>query len=284
LGLAAGLALAPAVALAWGDEGHEITAMIAYDHLRPRAKAKVDALLAADGDTLTAPDFASRATWADKYRAGHRETADWHFVDIEIDAPDLSAACFGFPGVPVGQAASNGPAEDCVIDKIEQFKAELADPSTPQAEQILALKFLMHFVGDIHQPLHASDHQDKGGNCIAINPVEGTRSNNLHAWWDTGVLQPLGSSAVDVAARLGREITPMQVTKWSRGNVRAWAQESFALAKAVTYQLPAEPICAMPATISLSAAYQASAREAVITQLEKAGVRMAYVINQTLDR
>ena len=50
----------------------------------------------------------------------------------------------------------------------------------------------MHFVGDIHQPLHASDHQDKGGNCIAINPVEGTRSNNLHAWWDTGVLAAPG--------------------------------------------------------------------------------------------
>src|SRR5277367_6162974 len=84
-------------AAAWGDLGHEVTAMIAYGRLTPAARAKVDALLQADSDTLTAPDFASRATWADKYRNGHRETANWHFVDIEIDHPDLKAACSGFP-------------------------------------------------------------------------------------------------------------------------------------------------------------------------------------------
>src|ERR1700761_9414625 len=83
-------------ALAWGDMGHEITGVIAYAHLSPAAKTKVDQILAGDHDSLTAPDFASRATWADKYRNGHRETADWHFVDIELDHPDLRSACFGF--------------------------------------------------------------------------------------------------------------------------------------------------------------------------------------------
>src|ERR1700761_9344522 len=98
IALAAALVwLGPAQALAWGDWGHEITGLIAYDRLTPTAKAKVDALLADDKDALTAPDFASRATWADKYRTGHRETAAWHFVDMEIDHPDLPSACFGFP-------------------------------------------------------------------------------------------------------------------------------------------------------------------------------------------
>ena len=67
---------------AWGDLGHKVTALIAYRHLTPVAKIKVDAMLAGDADTLTAPDFASRATWADKYRNSHRGTAAWHYVKI----------------------------------------------------------------------------------------------------------------------------------------------------------------------------------------------------------
>ena len=82
---------------AWGDLGHKVTALIAYRHLTPAAKVKVDAMLAGDADTLTAPDFASRATWADKYRNSHRETAAWHYVNVEIDHPDLESACFGLP-------------------------------------------------------------------------------------------------------------------------------------------------------------------------------------------
>ncbi|MGA0601554.1 S1/P1 nuclease [Caulobacter sp. KR2-114] len=74
--------------------------LISYRHLAPAAKARVDALLAADTDPLTPPDFASRATWPDKYRQTHRETANWHFADIEIDQPDRGAACFGFPALP----------------------------------------------------------------------------------------------------------------------------------------------------------------------------------------
>jgi nuclease S1 len=115
---------------AWGDLGHNVTALVAYRHLLPQARAHLDALLASDTDPLTAPDFAARATWADKYRNAHRETAAWHFVDIEIDQPDLDGACFGFPPLEKGQAASQGPAQDCVANKIDEFTAELADPGT----------------------------------------------------------------------------------------------------------------------------------------------------------
>jgi hypothetical protein len=87
---AAFAALISAPAFAWGDLGHEVTALIAYRHLTPAARKALDAMLASDTDTLTAGDFADRATWADKYRKAHRETAAWHFVDIEIDQPDLS--------------------------------------------------------------------------------------------------------------------------------------------------------------------------------------------------
>ena len=80
----------PAPAVAWGNEGHETIALIARSYLTSDVRAKVNAILAADTDTLTAPNMASRATWADAWRsAGHRETASWHFVDIELAAPDL---------------------------------------------------------------------------------------------------------------------------------------------------------------------------------------------------
>ena len=100
-------ALAPALlltwstqALAWGQAGHAVTALIAERYLTPAAKAKLDALLASDTDPLTAPDFASRAAWADRYRNDHRETALWHYIDVEIDAPGGTAAA--------GTAAASG--------------------------------------------------------------------------------------------------------------------------------------------------------------------------------
>src|SRR6202035_2254805 len=129
-------------------------------------------MLAADTDNLTAHDIADEATWADKYRDSDRKGAKerylatrlWHFVDIELFKPDLDQACFGRPRLPDGTVASNGPAQACIVDKIEQFTAELADPGTNPEERLLALKFLLHLIGDLHQPLHAADDHDSGGN------------------------------------------------------------------------------------------------------------------------
>jgi hypothetical protein len=264
--------------------------LIAYRHLTPAAKARVDALLAADTDallaadtdTLTAPDFASRATWADKYRNGHRETADWHFVDLELDHPDLSSACFGVPTLAPRQVASQGPAQDCLVGKIAEFEAELKSPRTAPAERILALKFLIHFVGDLHQPLHAGDHQDRGGNCIALAPSPDGHSTNLHAYWDTGVIYAQGGSVPEMAARLNAAISPAQAKAWTTGDARTWAMESYALAKRDVYALPSRPTCADHGSVALSPAYQAQAKTDAAVQLEKAGVRIAAVINQAL--
>ena len=273
---------APGPAAAWGDLGHEVTALIAYGRLTPTAKSRVDALLAADHDSLTAPDFASRATWADKYRNGHRETAAWHFVDIELDHPDLATACFGNPSLGAGQPASTGPAQDCVVNKIDEFERELSSPATSQAERVLALKFLMHFAGDLHQPLHASDHDDRGGNCIGLSPPPDGHSTNLHAYWDTGVVEALGASAPAIAASLNAQISSAQAKAWSGGDPRRWAMESFQLASKDAYALPSRPTCADHGSVALSAAYQAEAQRDAAAQLEKAGVRMAALLNRAL--
>jgi hypothetical protein len=135
--LAAMAACAPAPALAWGDEGHRIIALVAYRHLTPAVRVKADQLLAGDADPVTAPDIASRATWADKFRDSNRYTSqrryrltrEWHSVDIELDEPDLAAACFGHPAASI-------PASE-----IAAFATELHDlpPSAP--ERSIGFKF-----------------------------------------------------------------------------------------------------------------------------------------------
>lgn len=269
-------------AYAWGDLGHRVTALIAYRHLTPTARAKLDALLASDTDTLTAPDFASRATWADKYRSSHRATAAWHFVDIEIDQPDLTTACFGFPPPSVDQTASLGPAQDCVVNKINEFWAELHATSTPPAERRIALKFLIHFVGDLHQPLHASDHHDRGGNCVGLAPSPDGHDANLHTYWDTGAVEALGGSADQIAAKLDAHIKRADVQAWSSGTPRTWAMETFEVGRRDAYALPSAPTCDDHGSVTLSPAYQAAAQKDAAVQLEKAGIRMAGLLNRAL--
>jgi hypothetical protein len=298
--------LAADPAAAWGDRGHEITALIAYRHLTPKARDALNALLASDDDPTTASDFASRATWADKYRSTHRETAAWHFVDIEIDGvatnpaapgvagvagaaldrPDLAAACFGFPPLAAAQPASTGPAQDCIVDKINEFFVELKDPATPSAERLLALKFLIHFIGDLHQPLHTADHEDRGGNCIALSPSPDGEDHNLHAFWDVGAVAAPGNSANQIAATLDAEITRDDMQTWTSGDSRSWTLETFALGVKDVYALArpvaALPTCQAPGSIALSSEYQTRARQDAALQLKKAAIRMAGLLNNAL--
>ena len=238
-------------------------------------------MLESDTDTLTAGDFASRATWADKYRNAHRETAAWHFVDIEIDHPDIAEACFGFPALPPGQWASQGPAQDCVVNKIDEFAAELKNPSTPAAERLLALKFVIHLIGDLHQPLHAADHHDRGGNCISLAPAVDTQ-NNLHAYWDVSVANALGQSAAQIARRLEGRLSRADIEEWMRGTPQSWAMDTFETGRRHVYALPSMPGCQSGGSVALTAAYRAQAEKDAIAQLLKAAIRMAAVLNGAL--
>ncbi|HTW36677.1 MAG TPA: S1/P1 nuclease, partial [Rhizomicrobium sp.] len=131
-------------ALAWGAEGHQIIAHIAASKLTPRAQAEVSQLLG--GNTETAMVQAS--TWADEIRPSRRETAPWHFVDIPIGSSgyDASRDCVH---------------DDCVVAQIIRDESVIADRRLVPAVRAEALKFLIHFVGDIHQPLHASNNHDR---------------------------------------------------------------------------------------------------------------------------
>ena len=261
------IAAAPSSALAWGQEGHAIVAEIARQYLTPKALSAVDALLAADAaDTLTAPDMASRAAWADVWRNSHRETAPWHFTDIEIDGSNTpDAACAN---------------DDCLTRRLALFAAQLASKDASTADRILALKFVLHFAGDLHQPLHLADNHDKGGNCVYLS--RGGARANLHHYWDTVVVETMGKDPDSVASDLYFAITPAQLKAWRKGDINSWAMESHQVAKAVVYTLGSQPGCSSGLRYDLSADYDAAAVKAAKIQLQRAGVRLAVLLNNAL--
>jgi hypothetical protein len=278
----------PAAAYPWGDEGHEVIGLIADHYLEPAVRTKVNAILADDATHLTpTTQISSEATWADKYRDSDRNTTkvnynrtrNWHFVDLELQAPDLKAACFGQPPLPKEIPASAGPANDCVVDKIDEFAAELKKSTTSETEKRFALQFILHFIGDVHQPLHASDDHDRGGNLKTVT-APGIAPNNLHHDWDTEFVNLIGSNEAAIAQQLIANITDAQRSQWQTGTAADWAAETFAVAKDHSYGLL--PVGDEPNHYQLSAAYVADAITVTQQQLSKAGVRLAFVLNQAL--
>jgi hypothetical protein len=278
----------PPLVRAWGDEGHQIVALIAQHYLDARVELRVQALLASDRSALVSgSSMASEATWADRYRDADRDadrrhyeqTRQWHYVDIELSSPNLARACFAHPALPPATPASAGPAEDCVVDKIDQFEAELRNPRTSPDERRLALQFLLHLVGDVHQPLHASDDRDQGGNRKRVS-ARGMHAGNLHHYWDTEFVRLLGEEPQSVSQRLLARISASDIEAWQRGSPADWARESFWLAKAVSYG--ALPPADGGGRYRLSAGYVRDAITAVQLQLSRAGVRLAAVLNRDL--
>ena len=282
-----GLLLGPSLPLrAWGDLGHEVIARVADHYLEPAVRTRVTAILGADRSRLTpGTDIEVEATWADKYRDSDRDrtgaryyqTRNWHFIDLEIGDPSLSTACFGHP--PATAKASAGPAADCIVDKLDEFVAELHRSSTSKKERLLALQFVLHLVGDVHQPLHASDDHDQGGNARSVTGP-GLPAGNLHSAWDVAFVQRLGNGELEIAGQLIAKITPAQRASWSSGTAAQWAMESFDVARQHAYGLL--PAASSPNHYELSADYISDATAQTGEQLSKAGVRLAYVLNESL--
>ena len=280
----------PAEVLAWGDEGHRVIALIATHFLMPPVRKRLDAILATDVDDLTAHDIVAAATWADRFRDSDRDTTRlryaatqaWHFVNIDLSAQDIDAACFGRPMLAAATLASAGVARACVVDKIEQFAAELHSPATAPAERLLAAKFLLHLVGDLHQPLHAGNDADAGGNGKPVRVAGGVTPMlpcSLHHYWDVELVRQLGAPARRVAARLKATIGPKQLSAWSGGTPIDWARDTFAVTAAIGYGGLGAPVAGV---YVLDAPYRQRALAATALQLQKGGVRLAAVLNRAL--
>ncbi len=159
-----------ASALAWGPEGHAVVADIAQTHLIPAAQAKLKTLLGLEGRS----ELDEISAWADEARLKMPDTAPWHFVNIPLQENRY-------------RAERDCRDNNCVVAKIVEFSQRLADTGVADSERLAALKWLVHFVGDIHQPLHAEDNQDRGGNDVLL-ALHG-KSTNLHSIWDAAILE-----------------------------------------------------------------------------------------------
>ena len=204
------LALTPCLvqqASAWGDNGHQIICQIAYLELKPQIKARVDALIAIDPKFRT---FADGCTWPDKFP---RQRPAEHYLDVRRTdhAVDPAHLC------PV--------ADRCVASAILNDARDLAF-STDVNDQLRLLKSLGHWVGDIHQPLHISFEDDKGGNAVQIT---GLCQRNLHAVWDFCIIEKkIGANYVATANDLENEITADNRKSWVPAEIDATAVATWA--------------------------------------------------------
>lgn len=194
------------LALAWGPEGHQVIASLAEPLLTPAARQQVGRLLALEpGATL-----ASVANWADESRSV--ETAAWHYVNFPRHT------C-------VYDAPRDCPDGNCLVEAIAQQVAILqADVS--DAHRLTALKYLVHLVGDLHQPLHAGYRDDRGGNTYQLQVF--MRGSNLHAFWDSGLIYALNENAETLTARLSRKLPSVADTTWTAAQA---AQESCSIVR-----------------------------------------------------
>lgn len=252
----AALVLAPVPAQAWGPQGHEIVALIAMAELSPPARAQVARLLG--GTAMMVHD----SNWADEIRDQRRNTGRWHYVDIPLAAPGYDAR-------------RDCPDQDCVVAQIENDLQVLSNPRLNDAVRAEALRFLIHFVADVHQPLHAEDHDDRGGNQVRV--MIGRYRANLHRVWDSEVVDALGSDAGRQANTIERSITQTQRQSWSSGTPAQWANEAHTVARDQIY-----PPLAGRREVRLPRDY--AYRQAPVTRLllAKAGVRLAFLLNRAL--
>jgi len=302
IGAAAALSVVPLRAsLAWGPEAHRVIALIALQRSDPATRAKIQAILATDkDDRLTKTDIASEATWADVLRDKSEEargaTASWHAARLKADSPDLARDCFGRPPLPAGYPASHGPRQNCSVDKIEQFEAELKNSATSPGERLAALQFLLNLVGDLNDPLLAIDHADGGGACVALQVGAKPPVRLLSYWDETLVGEVTGSDPAKAADRIAAAVPAAESQKWAEGNPEAWAQESYEVAKTVIYSFAAEKPagkaeppggkgqpepCPSVDLYKVGPDYETKALATVRTQLAKAGVRLAAVLRDS---
>lgn len=264
------LALPPAMApvSAWGAQGHHVVARLAWALMTPAARSQATGLLGGGQDA-----FVSGSTWADDIRSNRPETYNWHFVDIPSDKARYDAArdC---PPTEKG---------DCVIAEIARARAEVVDPGRSAALKAESLKCLVHFVADLHQPLHAVDNHDRGGNDVKVAPLRGPdgRATNLHSAWDTGLIN---LSTETEAARADRLVADLKAHPPSVSlDVVKWAEDSHDTAVGVAYHYPSFSLTGPgPDPITLDDAYRAAAMTAIERQFELAGARLAALLNAIL--
>jgi hypothetical protein len=243
-------------AWAWGDTGHKTVCEIAFNLAAPDTQSAIRALLRNDARFRT---FSESCTFPDHPHVRASE----HFINLPRTSSSLTSdAC---PQAP-----------KCLLTAIKNDSAIISSRLRRQ-DKLTALKFLGHWVGDIHQPLHISFEDDRGGNNITVS---GRCSGKFHSSWDTCLLEKaIGTDVQAAGATLIASITPAMKAQWIASEPREWANESFAITEAVTtkYCVMAAGSCnsPSPAHITIDDAYVAMSAPIIRERLQRAGVRLA---------
>jgi len=243
------------VLISWGVTGHRTIGRIAANHLSPEASAAVRELLG--NETL-----AEASTWADEVRnqPDYKHTGPWHYINLPLGLTE-----------PAFEKAVKGMAQENVYSALLQQEQVLGSTASSRQQKIEALKFIIHFIGDLHQPMHVSREEDKGGNTIQVNYAGvGT---NLHALWDSKLLDHLGLDDQQLAQKVD-QVSAAQVTAWQSDPLIKWIWESYEISS----KLYAE-IDAMNGR-SIDDSYYQAHIQIVQQRIEMAGVRLAGVLNR----
>jgi hypothetical protein len=258
---------------AWGADGHRLIARVAEQQLSPAARAEVERLLALEpGSSL-----ASISTWADEHRSP--QTGRWHYVNFPRDA-----TCTYEPQRDCEDGA-------CVVEAIQRQRAVLQS-AAPDEQRLKALKYLVHLVGDVHQPLHAGFADDRGGNSYQVQGFG--RGSNLHSLWDSGLIlnrpggaqalqSQLAAEASNAAGAQAKKPASQQNPALQRSQVMAaaraeaepamWAQASCQIASAAGFY---------PEGHKVDERYAQGHDATLLAQLTAAARRLATVLNESL--
>lgn len=249
------LCLAVALAAgAWSQKGHDVTAYIAEQHLTPQARAAVDSIL--DGRSMV-----YWSNWLDNasHQMDHAYTRTWHYKNIDAGETYESA-----PANPSGD----------VVTAIKQQIEVLTDPATTKADAALALKILIHIVGDIHQPMHLGHASDLGGNRVKMKFFD--RNTNLHSIWDSSLVESGHKWSYTEWQQQIDTTDPEKIAAITKGSVDDWARETYNIAtQCYVYFRPGNKVM-----------YNDIARwtPVIEQQFLRGGLRLAHILNSIYTR
>jgi S1/P1 Nuclease len=271
------LCLMAVPAYSYWEYGHQTVASVAWQEMRPATRRAVARLLAQQRllETPTCPvaTIEQASVWADCIKPMGDRFAyaySWHYQNVNVCKPfDLK-----------------GPCKDghCVSAQIERNARLLADPAVPQREKVMALAFLVHFVGDLHQPMHAGDHADLGGNKVAMNyGLIGGRAN-LHSVWDGWLAERAITTPPADAPGLLAGLTAADRARIAGGTVEDWSRELWSKARDLAYQTTVGDPCGAASTNrpTLSEAQVQALIPAVRDNVAAGGIRLARLLDDAL--
>ncbi|NOT08568.1 MAG: S1/P1 nuclease [Gemmatimonadales bacterium] len=243
-----------APAHAWSRLGHTLIGRLADQRLSGKARKEVRRL-------LLGGDLASVANWADSIRNERRETGPWHYINVPVTGS-------------IAEWRQYCPRDGCILGALDSLIGVLRDRARPDGERREALMFIVHFVGDLHQPLHVGERGDRGGNSVVVS-WNGSPSN-LHSVWDGSIVSSAGLAPDPWFGRLRKVANGLKRKEVERIDLQAWAGESLTLSRDFVYAIPTPP--------EVGGDYAQANLPRAEARLARAGLRLGALLTDILGK